>query len=238
MLKMKLLFLIALSAFLLLQIDAQTMTDELRLLVLNAHNNLRSKVAQGQAKNKDGKKLPKAGNMNKLTYSLTVESFAQEVANSCYFDSKYVNTTFTNLWASAHTTSNYLSPSKALSNSVPSWFSELKKYGLKKLAMDEHPKFNHFTQLSWADTKEIGCAVHNCPVLNGPAKLNQQFKWTFVVCNYSPPGNIQEAYIYKSSKKVGSNCPAEAPVNNKGLCQDPNVTDIHAYENSRQIIVS
>ena len=34
----------------------------------------------------------------------------------------------------------------------------------------------HFTQMAWAETTEIGCAVQNCP--------NQG---SYLVCRYNPP---------------------------------------------------
>lgn len=39
----------------------------------------------------------------------------------------------------------------------------------------------HYTQIVWADTTKVGCAIANCPSL--------QFSWG-VVCNYAPGGNV------------------------------------------------
>lgn len=39
----------------------------------------------------------------------------------------------------------------------------------------------HYTQVVWADSLKLGCAISNCPNLPYP---------NFVVCNYSPGGNF------------------------------------------------
>jgi hypothetical protein len=85
------------------------MSDSLRKIVLDAHNNLRSQVAQGLAVNKNGTKLPKAANMQKMTYSRLVESYAQELADSCVFEHNQINGTSNNLWATAAPTT-YTAP--------------------------------------------------------------------------------------------------------------------------------
>merc|ERR1719509_274169 len=40
----------------------------------------------------------------------------------------------------------------------------------------------HFTQVVWAGTTSVGCATA------------QGSRWTYVVCNYAPPGNMQGAF--------------------------------------------
>lgn len=45
----------------------------------------------------------------------------------------------------------------------------------------------HYTQIVWRTTEAIGCGVKNCTT-NSP--FGGSFpNWTFVVCNYDPPGN-------------------------------------------------
>jgi hypothetical protein len=75
-----------------------SMTDDLRRLVLKGHNDLRSTVALGKAVNKDGKTLPKAADMYKLTYSKVVESYAKNNAKLCKYEHDRVNGTSNNLY--------------------------------------------------------------------------------------------------------------------------------------------
>lgn len=46
----------------------------------------------------------------------------------------------------------------------------------------------HLTQMLWADTKRVGCAIQECP--NGFPELKNSQNAEFLVCEYSPPGNI------------------------------------------------
>jgi hypothetical protein len=52
-----------------------------------------------------------------------------------------------------------------------------------------NPGFNmqtgHFTQVVWADTREVGCGTVSC---------NNMEIW---VCNYSPAGNVRGEYPSK-----------------------------------------
>lgn len=161
--------------------QVQTMTDALRRVALSAHNNYRSTVANGKAVNKDGSKLPKAGDIYMLTYSKMVEGYAQELAKSCVFKHNKVNGTSNNLYQFG-STAGYMDPATAIQKSVDGWYAELKNDGQKSLTMDG-TNYNHFTQVVWAKTKEIGCAVANCPKMDGVQTI---YKYTYVVCDYSP----------------------------------------------------
>jgi pathogenesis-related protein 1 len=47
--------------------------------------------------------------------------------------------------------------------------------------------FDHYTQMVWKDTKEVGCATG--PV-NGKTSNGNSGVQVFLVCRYSPPGNM------------------------------------------------
>lgn len=46
----------------------------------------------------------------------------------------------------------------------------------------------HLTQMLWADTKRVGCAIQECP--NGFPELGRSQNAEYLVCEYSPPGNF------------------------------------------------
>ncbi|KAI6170894.1 SCP domain-containing protein [Aphelenchoides bicaudatus] len=135
-----------------------------------------------------------------------------------------VNGTSNNLYATA-STAGYMEPGKALQEAVKAWYGELAADGQSSLKLD-NTNYNHFTQVVWAKTKEIGCGVANCPSLNGAAP--NSFKWTYVVCDYSPAGNYLNQNIYTVSTAAGNKCPTGSTVNANKLCQINNVADIHA----------
>lgn len=61
---------------------------------------------------------------------------------------------------------------------VTAWFNEIKYYNYSEPGFTEDT--GHFTQLVWSETTEIGCGYKNCGSYWG----------YYVVCNYSPPGNV------------------------------------------------
>jgi hypothetical protein len=40
------------------------------------------------------------------------------------------------------------------------------------------PDVAHYTQMIWRGTARVGCALHRAP------------RWDFLICRYSPPGNV------------------------------------------------
>ncbi|KAK9286502.1 hypothetical protein L1049_014900 [Liquidambar formosana] len=40
----------------------------------------------------------------------------------------------------------------------------------------------HYTQVVWGDSIHVGCAKVEC---------NNGYGWSFIICNYDPPGNIE-----------------------------------------------
>ncbi|KAI8129994.1 Golgi-associated plant pathogenesis-related protein 1 [Lucilia cuprina] len=63
---------------------------------------------------------------------------------------------------------------------VKSWYDEIKHYNFSKPGFSSQT--GHFTQVVWKDSLELGVGI---------AKANNT---TFVVCNYSPAGNVMSQY--------------------------------------------
>ncbi|XP_026322127.1 GLIPR1-like protein 1 [Hyposmocoma kahamanoa] len=75
--------------------------------------------------------------------------------------------------------------------SIQEWFDEHKNYRYKKLEFSDFQSskvIGHYTQMVWADTMYIGCAVSQY----------QDGKWNsiLVVCNYAPRGNKLDDHPY------------------------------------------
>ncbi|XP_067460916.1 peptidase inhibitor 15-like [Thunnus thynnus] len=75
------------------------------------------------------------------------------------------------------------------------------------------PMCTHYTQMVWASTNRVGCAVQTC---------YNMFVWgvlwreaTFLVCNYSPKGN----WIGEAPYRVGIPCSA-CPSSYGGTCRN------------------
>jgi hypothetical protein len=65
-------------------------------------------------------------------------------------------------------------------------------YNMAQIPDDVFHQVGHFTQVVWKGTTSVGCVSMYCPnmTVNGaPSNLNM-----FSVCNYSPPGNVNNNY--------------------------------------------
>ncbi|XP_064202524.1 peptidase inhibitor 15-like [Anguilla rostrata] len=88
------------------------------------------------------------------------------------------------------------------------------------------PMCTHYTQMVWATSNRVGCAVHTC---------HNMYVWgavwrraTYLVCNYSPKGN----WIGEAPYRVGVPC-SECPSSYGGSCSNnmcfPAVTSNYLY---------
>ncbi len=69
--------------------------------------------------------------------------------------------------------------SDPVGDSVMYWVNEKQYYDYSSNSCAQGQECRHYTQVVWRDSKRLGCAQAQCN--NG---------WTFVICNYDPPGNI------------------------------------------------
>ncbi|KAK1330392.1 hypothetical protein QTO34_010581 [Cnephaeus nilssonii] len=71
----------------------------------------------------------------------------------------------------------------------------------------------HYTQIVWATTNRVGCAVHTCPRMNVWGDMWENA--VYLVCNYSPKGN----WIGEAPYKTGRPC-SECPPSYGGGCKN------------------
>ena len=105
-----------------------------------------------------------------LSWSDELESYAQTVANSyhCGAGLQHTNAPYGENLGVGYSSGQAV---------VDGWYSEGVDYdyGLAN-------QFNHFSQIVWKETLELGCAVKDCRAQN----------WGYyIVCNYKKPGNMQ-----------------------------------------------
>ncbi|CAJ0601441.1 unnamed protein product [Cylicocyclus nassatus] len=176
------------------------MTDEIRLTYLNLHNDRRSMLALGQAVKNDQTYMPGAKNMLKLTYDCELEVSALQYAGQCPkigSEDGSRGGQGENFFQLTETGMDFLNAAKT---SARSWYSVVIKYpGLGKTAKY---RANHvgtpiitFTQMVWATSSKMGCAIVHCPPL-----------YT-AVCRYSPAGNIVGETVYEPGEAC-ANCPS------------------------------
>lgn len=75
---------------------------------------------------------------------------------------------------------------EAQTNAATSWLSEQSSYNYAANSCGS-PECGHYTQIVWRDTTQLGCAQTQC---SSGSPFGSKFpNWTFIVCDYSPPGN-------------------------------------------------
>ena len=66
----------------------------------------------------------------------------------------------------------------ALLEACKAWWAELKDEGFQSSLTVDMNHYNHFSQMAWAETTEIGCGVAKCP---------KSIWKTYTVCQYNKP---------------------------------------------------
>ncbi|KAJ3593820.1 hypothetical protein NHX12_006154 [Muraenolepis orangiensis] len=75
------------------------------------------------------------------------------------------------------------------------------------------PMCTHYTQLVWATTTRVGCAVHTCPRMDVWGEVWENS--VYLVCNYSPKGN----WIGEAPYQQGRPC-SQCPPSYGGGCKN------------------
>ncbi|XP_050518613.1 venom allergen 5-like [Diabrotica virgifera virgifera] len=196
------------------------LTDKMRRIILDRHNALRNKVATGQEKIGN---QPSASNMRALSWSRELEYIAQCWTNNCQY--KHDDCRRTKKWGGVgqnvaiQSTYNFVFKDlDAFERSIKAWYSEVKIFNSSMLPRYESKgeTIQHYTQLVWAKTDNVGCAATFYKNSTG---------WNFhlIACNYGPTGNYKYNSVYKQGPPV-SDC-GKLPVNKKyrGLCGPDNL---------------
>ncbi|TRZ26916.1 hypothetical protein HGM15179_000157 [Zosterops borbonicus] len=151
--------------------DAKFIEDCVR-----AHNAFRSKVN------------PPASNMFRMSWDAALAKTAKAWAKKCIFDHNTylempgkMHPTFLhvgeNIWTG---TARIFSVDAALT----SWFNEVSSYDFRTNTCTH--VCGHYTQVVWAESYKVGCAIHFCTTVENFPRLSDAAHF---VCNYGPAGN-------------------------------------------------
>ncbi|CAD5230367.1 unnamed protein product [Bursaphelenchus okinawaensis] len=179
------------------EVKAARLSSSQKKAIVKAHNDLRRTLATGGSEASDGT-MPEAANMNELVWDDDLEAEAQTWAQQCEFRHPDESDYGQNIASQAPA----ISSSKAANKAMVSWWSEIAYYPAET-AYEHISGTGHFTQMAWALTTRIGCAVQTCTE-GGPAGFDD---WSFTVCNYYPKGNMRRKDIYISGEPC-SECEA------------------------------
>merc|ERR1712080_54462 len=183
-------------------------------LILQKHNELRSKVASG---NEAGQ--PAATNMRRLVWNQELETVAQRWADQCTFghddsrnkiDGTYVGQNAYIAYNSRASTQEALMA--AMDGAVQAWYDEVTNPGFSAENIDPYAFSSgtgHYTQVVWAETTELGCGWSYF-------KDGSWYK-SLVVCNYAKGGNMIGASMYQTGTACSA-CPAGTSCDSDKLC--------------------
>lgn len=158
--------------------------------ITNLHNYYRNKVATGNEKRN---RQPSAANMNAVTYNRELEYVAQCWANACTFAHDhcrrirkyhYVGQNV----AILYTTANNVDVKSVIAGLVKDWYDEVADFRPAGVNYFTAGPEGHYTQMVWANTKEIGCAM---------TYYKRGWNHYLLVCNYGPGGNIIGRPVYE-----------------------------------------
>ncbi|XP_028614837.1 glioma pathogenesis-related protein 1 [Grammomys surdaster] len=169
---------------------------------VQVHNQLRSKVN------------PAARNMLYMSWDSKLAQIAKAWATSCEFKHNpqlhsRIHPNFTalgeNIWFGSLSLFS-------VSSAISAWYKEIKDYDFSTRKCTG--VCGHYTQVVWADSYKLGCAVQLC------------LKGTIFICNYGPAGNYP-TWPYKQGATC-SNCPKDDKCLNN-LCTNPRRDQVSRY---------
>ncbi|XP_039982308.1 peptidase inhibitor 15-A [Xiphias gladius] len=175
------------------------------LAILDYHNKVRGKV------------FPPASNMEYMVWDDTLAKTAEDWAHACLWEHgppHLLRFLGQNL---SVRTGRY----RSILQLVKPWYDEVKDYSFP-YPQDCNPRCplrcygpmcTHYTQMVWATSNKVGCAVHTCHNINVWGAVWKRA--TYLVCNYSPKGN----WIGEAPYKVGVPCSA-CPPSYGGSCSN------------------
>uniref|UniRef100_A0A8C7Z060 Cysteine rich secretory protein LCCL domain containing 1 n=1 Tax=Oryzias sinensis TaxID=183150 RepID=A0A8C7Z060_9TELE len=183
----------------------RAITDSDAQLILDLHNKLRGQV------------YPPASNMEYMMWDTELERSAEEWAETCLWEhgpASLLPQIGQNL--GAHW-GRYQPPTFH----VQAWYDEVKDYSFPYPQecnpycpfRCSGPVCTHYTQLVWATSSRIGCAINLCHNMDVWGQI--WAKAVYLVCNYSPKGNWWGHAPYKH----GTPCSA-CPPSYGGGCRD------------------
>ncbi|KAM6980628.1 cysteine-rich secretory protein LCCL domain-containing 2 [Aplochiton taeniatus] len=173
--------------------------------ILQLHNKLRGGV------------YPTASNMEYMVWDDELERSATHWAGQCQWEHGPQDLLMSIGQNLAVHWGRYRSPSYH----VQAWYDEVKDYTYpyphecKPWCPDRcsGPMCTHYTQLVWATTSRVGCAVNLCPRMNVWGDVWENA--IYLVCNYSPKGN----WIGEAPYQHGRPC-SQCPPSYGGGCRD------------------
>lgn len=215
--------------------------------LLCKHNETRSRVALGTYENTNiGGTLPVATDMIRFQWDEKLEQVAQNYANLCVWEHNPNRTSQYNALSPTDIDGNAISGTESVGENLAyygqsnataatmemamvgynGWEDEGLNYSYGALQVNDYcaeAPCGHYTQLIWANSYKVGCAVNFCDA--GTVSI---YPAAYLVCNYASAGNYIGQNPYESgsvAEDVCSTADSGQSVCRNGLTQSPNYDD-------------
>jgi len=135
--------------------------------------------------------LEGSSNMERLTWNEFLASTAESLAAKCRWGHGEIHhggnarykVVGQNLYAGTESAID-------LTSAIQAWYDEKQDYTYDTMKCVPGKMCGHYTQLVWATTREVGCALQQCEPLVDKTGHVVFSKALYLVCNYGPPGNV------------------------------------------------
>lgn len=183
--------------------------------LLCMHNAVRSETALGLTAGLNGEQ-PMATNMRALEWDEGLEQVAQDWADGCDWQHNPNRTAdYSAQGGSGYVGENIAYQASSIQSSarfdqavwgMDAFADEDQYWSFGRMGVNDYcsqEPCGHFTQLVWANTTHVGCAVSFCP-----SQTLSAYPATYLVCNYSPGGNITGRTPYQDTQMASEVCSA------------------------------
>ncbi|XP_036109110.1 GLIPR1-like protein 1 [Molossus molossus] len=179
---------------------------------VDAHNELRRQVQ------------PPAANMKYMSWDEGLAKISKAWANQCQMEhnhclsnSYHCHPIFISMGENIWLGDSYnLTPKSVINH----WYNESIFYNFNRLQCSKI--CTHYTQVIWANSYKVGCAINICPDLGGT-------ETAIFICDYGPPGNYERTPPYTKGVPC-SKCGKEDSCENK-LCRNKERDTLIEYPN-------
>ncbi|XP_047525717.1 peptidase inhibitor 16-like [Pieris napi] len=179
--------------------------------ILDKINSRRNKVASGAIRS-----LPPAKNMLKLEWNDELALLAQRWADQCLSNDLMDECTGNGTIGQNIGTLYGEAPSLSPATLVDLWYMELLSFNSNIISdyrpstTTRHAHYEYFTQLIWANNRQVGCGAVKFQERSGIKNRTVQR----LVCNFLPGGNIKEQSVYNEGNPC-SDCPFKSDCDSK-----------------------
>ncbi|XP_053959432.1 antigen 5 like allergen Cul n 1-like [Anastrepha ludens] len=188
------------------------MTNKLKRLFVDHHNEYRNKLAGGQQEFKGGGKFPIATRMREVLWDDELAYIAGEHAKRCHMAHDECRSTERfpgagqNLFTKNRDSEMYTKAPEVVLRAVDAWWEECALVEDGNKLAEEFPggepdwhKIGHFTAMANERAAFVGCGVAFCD------NCTTRKYCVHITCNYSRT-NLAKSFMYKTGDKPASAC--------------------------------